>query len=82
MNRVLAWFSCGDASAAAAHLAAQKYGDDCEVTLTIAGSLQTLNAGSGVRSQSYARVNTAIFTTCLSVPAGLSESAVRAARLN
>ncbi len=29
--RVLAWFSCGDASAAAAKLAIAKYGDACEV---------------------------------------------------
>lgn len=29
--RVLAWFSCGDASAVAAMLAVQKYGDVCEV---------------------------------------------------
>lgn len=31
MNRVLAWFSCGDASAVAAKLAVAKYGDRCEV---------------------------------------------------
>lgn len=30
-KRVLAWFSCGDASAAAAKLAVDKYGDRCEV---------------------------------------------------
>lgn len=30
-QRVLAWFSCGDASAAAAMIAAEKYGDRCEV---------------------------------------------------
>lgn len=30
-GRVLAWFSCGDASAVAAKLAAEKYGDRCEV---------------------------------------------------
>lgn len=30
-NRVLAWFSCGDASAVAAKLAVDKYGDRCEV---------------------------------------------------
>jgi hypothetical protein len=29
--RVLAWFSCGDASAVAAKLAVEKYGDQCEV---------------------------------------------------
>lgn len=29
--RVLAWFSCGAASAYAAYLAVQKYGNDCEV---------------------------------------------------
>jgi hypothetical protein len=31
MNRVLAWFSCGSASACAAKLAVEKYGDRCEV---------------------------------------------------
>jgi hypothetical protein len=31
MNRVLAWFSCGAASAYSARLAIDKYGDDCEV---------------------------------------------------
>lgn len=31
MNRVLAWFSCGSASAYAAKLAAEKYGELCEV---------------------------------------------------
>lgn len=31
MSRVLCWFSCGDASAAAAKLAIDKYGSDCEV---------------------------------------------------
>lgn len=31
MSRVLAWFSCGDASAVAAKLAVQKHGDRCEV---------------------------------------------------
>lgn len=31
MARVLAWFSCGDASAVAAKLAVDKYGDHCEV---------------------------------------------------
>ncbi len=31
MKRVLAWFSCGDASAVAAKLAVEKYGDACEV---------------------------------------------------
>tara|TARA_R110000765_G_scaffold194782_1_gene300343 strand:+ start:116 stop:916 length:801 start_codon:yes stop_codon:yes gene_type:complete len=31
MSRVLAWFSCGDASAVAAKLAVEKYGDRCEV---------------------------------------------------
>jgi hypothetical protein len=31
MSRVLAWFSCGDASAVAAKLAVDKYGDRCEV---------------------------------------------------
>lgn len=31
MNRVIAWFSCGDASAVAAKLAVDKYGDRCEV---------------------------------------------------
>lgn len=31
MSRVLAWFSCGDASAAAAKLTVDKYGDRCEV---------------------------------------------------
>lgn len=31
MNRVLCWFSCGAASAMAAKLAVQKYGDLCEV---------------------------------------------------
>lgn len=30
-GRVLAWFSCGDASAVAAKMAVQKYGDRCEV---------------------------------------------------
>lgn len=30
-NRVLAWFSCGAASAVAAKLAVEKYGDRCEV---------------------------------------------------
>lgn len=30
-SRVLAWFSCGDASAAAAKLAVERYGDLCEV---------------------------------------------------
>lgn len=30
-NRVLAWFSCGDASAVAAQLARQKHGDACKV---------------------------------------------------
>lgn len=30
-SRVLAWFSCGAASAVAAHLAVQKYGERCEV---------------------------------------------------
>lgn len=30
-GRVLAWFSCGDASAVAAKLAVKKYGDRCEV---------------------------------------------------
>ena len=30
-GRVLAWFSCGDASAVAAKLAIEKYGDRCEV---------------------------------------------------
>lgn len=30
-NRVLAWFSCGSASAYAAKLAVEKYGDRCEV---------------------------------------------------
>ena len=30
-SRVLAWFSCGDASAVAAKLAVEKYGDRCEV---------------------------------------------------
>lgn len=29
--RVLAWFSCGDASACAAKLAVEQYGEDCEV---------------------------------------------------
>src|ERR1017187_1825054 len=31
LDRVLAWFSCGDASAVAAKLAVEKYGEDCEV---------------------------------------------------
>jgi len=31
MKRVLAWFSCGDASAVAAKLAVDKFGDRCEV---------------------------------------------------
>jgi hypothetical protein len=31
VNRVLAWFSCGSASAVAAKLAVEKYGDRCEV---------------------------------------------------
>lgn len=31
MSRVLAWFSCGDASAVAAKLAVEEYGADCEV---------------------------------------------------
>jgi len=31
MSRVLAWFSCGDASAVAAKLACEKYGARCEV---------------------------------------------------
>jgi 3'-phosphoadenosine 5'-phosphosulfate sulfotransferase (PAPS reductase)/FAD synthetase len=31
MTRVLAWFSCGDASAVAAKLAVEKYGERCEV---------------------------------------------------
>lgn len=31
MSRVLCWFSCGDASAVAAKLAIEKYGDRCEV---------------------------------------------------
>lgn len=31
VSRVLAWFSCGDASAAAAKLAVDNYGDRCEV---------------------------------------------------
>lgn len=31
MSRVLAWFSCGDASAVASKLAVEKYGDRCEV---------------------------------------------------
>jgi PP-loop superfamily ATP-utilizing enzyme len=31
VSRVLAWFSCGDASAVAAKLAVDKYGDRCEV---------------------------------------------------
>jgi len=31
MSRVIAWFSCGDASAVAAQLAVEKYGDRCEV---------------------------------------------------
>jgi len=31
MTRVLAWFSCGDASAVAAKLAIGKYGSECEV---------------------------------------------------
>jgi len=31
MPRVLAWFSCGDASAVAAKLAVEKHGDRCEV---------------------------------------------------
>lgn len=30
-RRVLAWFSCGDASAVAAKLAVEKHGDACEV---------------------------------------------------
>lgn len=30
-DRVLSWFSCGDASAVAAKLAVEKYGDRCEV---------------------------------------------------
>ena len=30
-DRVLCWFSCGDASAAASKLAVEKYGDRCEV---------------------------------------------------
>lgn len=30
-NRVLAWFSCGAASAVAAYIAKQKYGDSCHV---------------------------------------------------
>jgi len=30
MDRVLAWFSCGDASAAAAKLTVEKYGDQAE----------------------------------------------------
>ena len=34
MSRVLAWFSCGDPSAAAAKLAVEKYGDRCEVFYT------------------------------------------------
>jgi PP-loop superfamily ATP-utilizing enzyme len=31
MKRVLVWFSCGAASAVAAKLAVEKYGDQCEV---------------------------------------------------
>lgn len=31
MSRVLAWFSCGDASAVASKLAVEQYGDSCEV---------------------------------------------------
>lgn len=31
MKRVLSWFSCGDASAVAAKLTVEKYGDRCEV---------------------------------------------------
>jgi len=31
MNRVLAWFSCGSASAYAAKLTVDKYGDGCEI---------------------------------------------------
>lgn len=31
MSRVLAWFSCGDASAVAAKLAVEEFGDRCEV---------------------------------------------------
>lgn len=31
MNRILAWFSCGAASAVAAKLTVEKYGDRCEV---------------------------------------------------
>jgi 3'-phosphoadenosine 5'-phosphosulfate sulfotransferase (PAPS reductase)/FAD synthetase len=31
VSRVLAWFSCGDASAVAAKMAVEKYGDRCEV---------------------------------------------------
>lgn len=31
MERVLAWFSCGDASAVAAKMSVEKYGDRCEV---------------------------------------------------
>lgn len=31
MNRVLAWFSCGSASAVAAKLSVERYGDRCEV---------------------------------------------------
>lgn len=31
MERVLSWFSCGDASAVAAKLALDKYGDQCEI---------------------------------------------------
>ena len=31
MKRVLVWFSCGAASAVAAKLAVDKYGDQCEV---------------------------------------------------
>jgi hypothetical protein len=30
-SRVLAWFSCGDASAVAAKLACEKYGERCQV---------------------------------------------------
>jgi 3'-phosphoadenosine 5'-phosphosulfate sulfotransferase (PAPS reductase)/FAD synthetase len=31
MSRYLAWFSCGEASAAAAKLSVEKYGNECEV---------------------------------------------------
>lgn len=31
MSRVLSWFSCGEASAAASKLAVELYGDRCEV---------------------------------------------------